>query len=398
MTAKSEPIQAESEQVHSPLREQKKAHTREAVVQAANTLFTRDGFENVTVDQIAVAAGISRRTFFRYFPVKEAVVFPENEDRLNAFIAILEANSQPETPLNGLDVAVMTSAAVFSASKEVQLAQFKLIQASPTLTAYELQIDAGWEERIAASWIKQLGPRPSAKKRLWVYGTAGSAMGMIRAVLRYWYVNDCQGDLETFAAVGELEAKPSIYALAVVGPVLFAARGDGEAVVAWDMATKARADAPPYAAESLLAVGKKLYLGRDDGSISVWDASRATPLPAAALEHGHDGCVTALASMAGAVVVSGGEDGAVVCWDAAARTRRWATRPREGAVNGADAIVADDSGCLFSASPMAPHVQVWSGRNRPDPEPEEPEPEDSLFAELEVNRRKEDLSRRRGVS
>ena len=165
------------------------------------------------------------------------------------------------------------------------------------------------------------------------------------------------------------------------------------------MSTKARADAPPYAAESLLAVGKKLYLGRDDGSISVWDAARATPLPAAALEHGHDGCVTALASMEGSVVVSGGEDGAVVCWDAAARTRRWATRPREGAVNGADAIVADDSGCLFSASPMAPHVQVWSGRNRADPEPEEPEPEDSdLFAELEVNRRKEDLSRRRGVS
>ena len=142
------------------------------------------------------------RTFFRYFPAKEAVVFPENEDRLNAFITILEANSQPETPLNGLDVAVMTSAAVFSASKEVQLAQFKLIQASPTLTAYELQIDAEWEERIADSWIKQLGPRPSAKKRLWVYGTAGSAMGMIRAVLRYWYTDECRGNLETFARQG----------------------------------------------------------------------------------------------------------------------------------------------------------------------------------------------------
>ncbi len=151
---------------------------------------------------VRVQDRISRRTFFRYFPAKEAVVFPENEDRLNAFITILEANSQPETPLNGLDVAVMTSAAVFSASKEVQLAQFKLIQASPTLTAYELQIDAGWEERIAGSWLSQLGPRHSAKKRLWVYGTAGSAMGMIRAVLRYWYTDECRGNLEIFAAEG----------------------------------------------------------------------------------------------------------------------------------------------------------------------------------------------------
>ena len=85
-------------------------------------------------------------------------------------------------------------------------------------------------------------------------------------------------------------------------------------------------------------------VGRDDGAISVWDASRATPLPAAALEHGHDGCVTALASMEGRVGVAGGEDGAVVCWDAAARTRRWATRPRAGAVNGAAAIVAEQLG------------------------------------------------------
>ena len=149
----------------------------------------------------------------------------------------------------------------------------------------------------------------------------------------------CSADAAGFVeALGPRDARgrrrargqASIYALAVVGPVLFAARGDGEAVVAWDVSTKARADAPPYAAESLLAVGKKLYLGRDDGSISVWDAARATPLPAAALEHGHDGCVTALASMAGAVVVSGGEDGAVVC-GTRPRGRRWARGPR-GAV------------------------------------------------------------------
>ena len=202
MSSKSRVIQAEKQETPPALRAQKKANTREALVQAAHALFSRDGFENITVDQIAVEARISRRTFFRYFPVKEAVVFPENEDRLNAFIAILEANSQPESPLDGLDAAVMTSAAVFSSSKEVQLAQFKLIQASPTLTAYELQIDAGWEERIASAWLSQLGARPSAKKRLWVYGTAGSAMGMIRAVLRYWYLDECRGNLETFAAEG----------------------------------------------------------------------------------------------------------------------------------------------------------------------------------------------------
>ena len=202
MALKPRTIQPEAAGSQLALREQKKAHTREAVVQAAQALFTQDGFENVTVDQIAVEAGISRRTFFRYFPVKEAVVFPDNEVRLNAFIAILEENSESLQPLTGFEAAVMISAATFGASKAVQLAQFRLIQASVTLTAYELQIDAGWEERIGEAWIQQLGPRPSAKKLLWARATAGSAMGMIRAVLRYWYVNDCQGNLETFAAEG----------------------------------------------------------------------------------------------------------------------------------------------------------------------------------------------------
>ena len=261
---------------------------------------------------------------------------------------------------------------------------------------------SGGGDRTLRAWdVKDRGPL----RKVGEHGAIVTALAVAGPTLCSADADGFVGlwDLETLEAAGELEAKPSIYALAVVEPFLFAARGDGEAVVAWDMATKARADAPPYAAESLLAVGKKLYLGRDDGSISVWDAARATPLPAAALEHGHDGCVTALASMAG-VVVSGGEDGAVVCWDAAARTRRWATRPREGAVNGADAIVADDSGCLFSASPMAPHVQVWRRaepgvRSPPVPSEPEPEPEDSLLAELEVNRRKELLARnRRGVS
>jgi AcrR family transcriptional regulator len=52
-----------------------KARTRWSLYTAALKLFAAQGFENTTVDQIAAKARVSRRTFFRYFPSKEAALF-----------------------------------------------------------------------------------------------------------------------------------------------------------------------------------------------------------------------------------------------------------------------------------------------------------------------------------
>ena len=216
---------------------------------------------------------------------------------------------------------------------------------------------SGGGDRTLRAWdVKDRGPL----RKVGEHGAIVTALAVAGATLCSADADGFVGlwDLETLAAVGELEAKPSIYALAVVGPVLFAARGEARSWPGRRKRGRTRRRTPPRACSR-------------SARNSTWDATTAQS--ASGTRRGRRRCrrrsaehggVTALASMEGSVVVSGGEDGAVVCWDAAARTRRWATRPREGAVNGADAIVADDSGCLFSASPMAPHVQVWSGRNR----------------------------------
>src|SRR5918999_907702 len=65
------------------LRERKKLEAREAFLQAARTLFQRQGFEATTVRQIATEAQMSTRTFFRYFGGKDDIIYAEAEQRIS---------------------------------------------------------------------------------------------------------------------------------------------------------------------------------------------------------------------------------------------------------------------------------------------------------------------------
>ena len=87
------------------LRELKRRQTRGTLIEAAVGLFDRYGYEAVTVAQIAAAAGVSRKTFFNYFPGKEDVVFSNPQRRLEAALRVI-AHRAGEPPAAALAAAV----------------------------------------------------------------------------------------------------------------------------------------------------------------------------------------------------------------------------------------------------------------------------------------------------
>ena len=87
-------------------REAQRHETKQRLQAAALDLFHRDGFEATSVASIAGEAGVTERTFFRYFPTKEAVLFQDYESRLEWFRAALAVRPADESVLDSVMVAV----------------------------------------------------------------------------------------------------------------------------------------------------------------------------------------------------------------------------------------------------------------------------------------------------
>jgi AcrR family transcriptional regulator len=119
-------------------RAQHKSRTRQALREAALDLFATQGYDSTTTEQISEKAGVAARTFFRYFPTKEAVLFFGE----HAWIQALGADflTQPETmsDIEAMCASFVVAAPGLTRSRQYLLLWEKAIASSPTLRGRQL--------------------------------------------------------------------------------------------------------------------------------------------------------------------------------------------------------------------------------------------------------------------
>jgi mycofactocin system transcriptional regulator len=136
--------------------------TRARVERAALDLFTRRGFESVTTDEVADAAGISRRTFFRYYATKADAVwgdFVGHVGRLDELLAAADA-AQPVLP------SVCTAYVQVNDYGDAELPllreRMRLILTEPALLAHS-QLRFAEVDRVVARYVAaRTGESPTA--------------------------------------------------------------------------------------------------------------------------------------------------------------------------------------------------------------------------------------------
>ncbi|MET9849193.1 TetR family transcriptional regulator [Streptomyces ossamyceticus] len=188
------------------LRERKKQRTHDALLRAALELFTTQGYEATTVDEIAEAVDVSQRTFFRYFAGKEEAALAVVDLSQEHFVAALRARPAHEAPLEALRNAVLEGwdaigeAVARIVPVDLYLRSYGMIESTPALLAAHLRRADEVAREIEAIVAEREGldvrtdPRPRVAVAVFA--------GVMRVTERLWAMG---GDL-SMEAMRELTA------------------------------------------------------------------------------------------------------------------------------------------------------------------------------------------------
>ncbi|MFI6102766.1 TetR/AcrR family transcriptional regulator [Streptomyces sp. NPDC051310] len=172
------------------LRERKKQRTRDALLRAALELFTTQGYERTTVDEIAATVDVSQRTFFRYFASKEDVAFAVQHMVERHFVAALRDRPAHEGPLDAMRNAVLLSwdtigeAIAEVVPVELYLRTFQVIESTPALLAVHLRRSIEMEENVARLIAAREGLDPDTDPRPRV--AVAAFCGVMRVAGQQW--------------------------------------------------------------------------------------------------------------------------------------------------------------------------------------------------------------------
>jgi TetR/AcrR family transcriptional regulator, regulator of mycofactocin system len=157
--------------------------SRAELEHAAFALFAANGFEQTTVDEIAAAAGIGRRTFFRYFPSKNDIPWGAFELELERMRVRLKACSREIPLMDAIRLALIDFNRVAPAQVPLHRRRMELILRVPTLLAHSTLRFTAWRQVIAEFVAERTGSRPDD---LAPQVIAHAVLGVAVAAYEHW--------------------------------------------------------------------------------------------------------------------------------------------------------------------------------------------------------------------
>jgi len=194
-----------------PLRERKQQRVRDAIIEAALDLFAEQGFDRVTVADIARRAEVGRTTFFRYFRDKQEVLFPRDAELLDLLVSGCDAAAAELDPLG----TSLTHALLVVRAGALALARHlgerpdrltqraRLIEQHPELSARSLVKERGYAAAAVEVLVRH-GAVPGTAELAASLAVACFAAGQARTVAGGPALPDAVD--EAFRRLAELDA------------------------------------------------------------------------------------------------------------------------------------------------------------------------------------------------
>ncbi len=176
-------------------RTRRRARFRAEAQDTAVEMFAAHGFDQVTMAEIAHALDVSERTLFRYFPSKEALLDPANDDLIDQLLRALEQRPVDETAFTALRGALRSVGHELDDERARFVAQIDLIHRHPALMAHMMHRQREIEEGLARVVASRASIDPDTDLRPALVAAAVSSA--LRVAVERWALGDADTDLAT---------------------------------------------------------------------------------------------------------------------------------------------------------------------------------------------------------
>lgn len=182
----------------SDLRQRRRAFTADEIERVAIELFAARGFGEVTVDEIADAAGISPRTFFRYFPTKAHLVRAHQHRLFDRLVRALAARPADEGPVTALREAFLATTQMRAEDRDRIVLVGRLLSSAGEAVARDVGFEADRTDELVALVAERAGVDAATDLRPAVLVAAMTAAA--QAAFRAWVQSGGKVELATMVA------------------------------------------------------------------------------------------------------------------------------------------------------------------------------------------------------